>query len=80
MEYNTQKELYLTLLPVFRVKRRLMSRTKYPNTSDGEIWQYLTIKKWKNSINLTISDMVNDIIMADVEDINNFIGGKNEKR
>ena len=70
MEYLSQKELYIALLPVFRVKKRLNSVTKYPNTKNSDIWTYLTINKWKNSIGLTISDMVNDIILVDVNDVN----------
>jgi len=77
MEYTNQKELYIALLPAFSVKRRLNSITKYPNIKNSDIWRYLAESKWKYSINLTISDMVNDIIMVDVNDINQFIqGGK----
>ena len=76
MEYANQKELYLALLPAFSVKQRLNSITKYPSTKNSDIWKYLTIHKWKNSIGLTISDMVNDIIMVDVTEVNNFVGGK----
>ena len=76
MEYTNQKELYLALLPAFSVKKRLNSITKYPNTKNNDIWHYLTINKWKKSVGLTISDMVNDIIMVDVNEVNRFIGGK----
>ncbi len=75
MEYNSQKELYIALLPVFNVKRRLSSITKYPNTKNSDIWQYLVDNKWRHSIGLTISDMVNDIIMVDMNDVNKN-GGK----
>ena len=70
MEYTNQKELYIALLPVFNVKKRLNSITKYPNTKNSEIWTYLVNHKWKGSVGLTISDMVNDIIMVDVNDVN----------
>ena len=76
MEYKSQVELYLALLPAFSVKRRLNSITKYPNIKNSDIWKYLTLSKWKNSIGLTLADMVNDIIMVYVSDINHFIGGK----
>jgi len=76
MEYTNQKELYIALLPAFSVKRRLNSITKFPNTQNSDIWKYLAEKKWKYSLNLTISDMVNDIIMVDINDVNHFLGGK----
>ena len=76
MEYKSQEELYLALLPAFNVKKRLNSITKYSNVKNSDIWKYLTLSKWKNSIGLTLADMVNDIIMVDVSGINHFIGGK----
>ena len=71
MEYNNQKELYMALIPAFNVKHRLMQVKKYKAT-DKEIWTYLTNSKWKNSHNLTISEVVNDIINVDEELINNY--------
>lgn len=76
MEYMNQKELYIALAPAFMVKKRLNSITKYSHITNGDIWKYLAVHKWKNSIGLTIADMVNDIILVDSEDINRFIGGK----
>lgn len=76
MEYTTQKELYLSLLPVFKVKKRLLKNTKYNSITEKDIWKYLAMNKWQNSINLTLSDIVNDIIIVDAKNIENFIGGK----
>ena len=68
MEYTSQKELYLALLPVFKVKKRLLSISKY-NINNEDIWKYLADNKWKNSYNLTISEVVNDIITIEPEKI-----------
>ena len=76
MEYNNLKELYIALLPAFNVKRRLNSITKYPNTKNSDIWQYLVNNKWKHATGLTIFDMVNDIIMVDINDVNKNGGQK----
>ena len=76
MEYTSQKELYLSLLPVFNVKRRLLLYGKYNNITNEDIWKYLSVTKWKNSINLTISDMVSDIINLDDKCINKIKGEK----
>ena len=73
MEYANQLELYLALLPVFNVKKRLLSITNNKDITNEDIWKYLIITKWKNSHNLTISEIVNDIIMLDV---NNIEGAK----
>ena len=79
MEYTSLKELYLNLLPVFNVKQRLISFSKYTGISNKDIWEYLTINKWKKSVGLTISDMINDIIIVDEDDIYKFKEVENEK-
>ena len=68
MEYTSQKELYLALLPAFNVKKRLISINKY-DISNEDIWKYLINTKWKNSFNLTISEVVNDIITVEPDKI-----------
>jgi hypothetical protein len=80
MDYKTQKELYLALIPAFNVKKRLLSITKY-DISNRDIWTYLTNSKWKSSINLTLSEVANDIINVEPDKIYKFKGeNKNEKR
>jgi len=66
MEYTSQLALYQALIPVFNVKRRLVSITENNNISNQDIWKYLATTKWKHSHNLTISEIVNDIIMLDI--------------
>ena len=68
MEFTSQKQLYLKLLPVFNVKKRLLSITKHKNITNENIWLYLAQTKWKHSNNLTISEMIND-------EIEKYIGG-----
>lgn len=74
MEFTSQKELYLALIPVFNAKKRLLSITDY-NISNEDIWIYLINNKWKNSYNLSISEVVNDIITVDAEIINRYKEG-----
>ena len=74
MDYSSQLELYQALLPVFNVKRRLLEYAKYTNITNNDIWHYLSTNKWKNSHNLTISEIVNDIILIDAHDIIKFKG------
>ena len=67
MEFTSQQQLYNKLLPVFNVKKRLIKNTEYNDITNQDIWYYLIEHKWKNSYNLTISDIVNDIITLDLE-------------
>ena len=43
---------------------------------DEEIWKYLAKNKWCNCIDLSLAEIVNDIITIDVYSINNITGGK----
>ena len=69
MEYSSQLELYRALLPVFNVKLRLLKYNNFNDITNNDIWKYLSINKWKYSQNLTIAEIVNDIILIDAADI-----------
>lgn len=75
MEFTSEKDLYIKLLPVFNVKKRLTSITKYQHITNEFIWQYLKETKWKKSYNLTISEIVNDIITIDINKVDTYYGG-----
>jgi len=73
MEYTSQYELYNKLLPVFKAKNRLIKYSKYQNITNENIWFYLIETKWKKAHNLTIAEIVNDIITLDLEEINQHL-------
>ena len=64
-EYKSQEELYQGLIPAIHVKLKLLKRGNYNMITENDIWNYLRESKWKNSINLTLSDMVQDILHTD---------------
>lgn len=68
-EYKTQLDLYKGLIPALNVKLRLLKNKNYTNIKKEDIWNYLKETKWKTSINLTLADMVQDIIHTDNEEI-----------
>ncbi|MBR3162208.1 MAG: hypothetical protein IKF19_06730 [Bacilli bacterium] len=76
-EYKSQLELYKNLIPALNVKIRLLKKSNYNHISKKDIWNYLKNNKWNSSINLTISEMVNDIIHADNKEIDIY---KNKNR
>ena len=79
MEFATKEELYQTLLPVFEVKKRLLSITKYQSITNIDIWNYLIKNKWLNSHNLMLQEIVNDIITVEPEKVLNIMEEYNEK-
>ena len=72
MEFTSLQQLYRKLLPAFNVKKRLIKNSKYKNITNENIWKYLSETKWKNSCNLSLPEMINDIITVDLEDIINY--------
>ena len=70
MEFTSQQELYQKIQPAFNVKKRLIQNSEYKDITNQDIWQYLIETKWKTAQNLTISDIVNDIITLDLEKVN----------
>ncbi|MBQ8193061.1 MAG: hypothetical protein IJZ46_03215 [Bacilli bacterium] len=72
MNYKSQEELFNTLRGAFLVKIRLI-KDKYDYIKIVDIWNYLKINKWCKDKNLTISEMVNDIINVDADKIDIFI-------
>ena len=72
MEFRSQKELYLNLVPALNVKMKLLKRNKMDDITKEDIWNYLRDNKWKNSVDLTLSDMVNDIIHVDNNEVSNY--------
>ena len=75
MEFKSLQQLYIKLIPAFNVKKRLILNSKYKEITNENIWSYLTENKWRTAKNLSLSDMINDIITADLEEINNYMEG-----
>jgi len=76
-EYRSQKELYLNLIPALNVKIKLLRRSNYKDITREDVWNYLRDNKWKYSVDLTLADMVQDIIHVDNLEISSFIRNKN---
>ena len=75
MEYNSQLELFKSLIPAFNVKKRLQKYEKYSFT-EKDIWLYLANSKWRYATGLTIADMANDIITLDLKLLTNHKEGE----
>lgn len=70
--YSNIKELFNDLKPAFNVKLRLIKKD-YDYITRNDIWNYLKINKWCKDVNLTISEMVDDIIMVDIDKVDRFL-------
>ena len=79
--YASVKELFDILKPAFNVKLRLIKKD-YDYITKNDIWNYLKINKWCKDVGLTISEMVDDIIMVDIDKVDRFLKEyiKNQER
>ena len=78
MEYNSERELFEDLKGAFKVKLRMIEG-KYDNISMLDIYDYLKLNKWRYAKNLTISEIVNDIIDVDIAKVEDYIESRKEE-
>ena len=69
LDYKTEQDLYQGLIPALNVKIKYLKKNKIKDITKEDIWNYLKETKWKNSIDLTLADMVQDIIHTPNGDI-----------
>ena len=77
-EYKSQLELYQGLIPALNVKVKYLKRANNKEITKEDIWNYLKETKWKNSIDLTLADMVQDILHTDNSELISY-ENKNKK-
>ena len=63
VKFDNLNELYERVIPCLELKVKLLKEQNIEITRD-DIWNYLS-NKWKNSKNLTLFDIVNDIMILD---------------
>ena len=80
LEFSSLEELYNRLKPALRSKQRELNEYGYGYLKIEDIWNYLKESVWKNSINLSLNEMVSDILSVDNELVDAYFKEKlNEK-
>ena len=77
-EYKSQEELYKGLIPALNVKIKYLKKNKIKDITKEDIWNYLKETKWKNSIDLTLADMVQDILHTNSSEIISYKNNNKE--
>lgn len=70
IEFKDVNELYKRVMPALKLKKRLLLK-KGVKIKEIDIFEYLAKEKWSKGFNLSLNDIVNDIINVDD---NVFIG------
>ena len=65
-------DLYKRVLPALNCKVRELKRAGVDNIEKEDIWNYLLKVKWVSAVGLNLSDMVNDILKIDEDDLIKF--------
>lgn len=60
--FNSIKELYKRVLPALSAKVSELKRSKINYITEEEIWDYLRYNYWTKKSNLTLGEIVNDIL------------------
>ncbi|MDD2625696.1 MAG: hypothetical protein GX032_03375 [Tenericutes bacterium] len=71
-EFGSLKELYIKIRPALILKKDELHKQGMKQIVEADIWNYLKKKKWMNTIDLSLSEMVNDILELDSEELDIF--------
>lgn len=67
-EFHSLDDLYKRVYPALLARKNELKRSGYLIETKN-IWDYLSQVKWKNSKNLMLSDIVNDIMKVEYDEI-----------
>jgi len=62
LEFSSLEELYNHIKPALKAKQCEMKRNGYDYIKIEDIWNYFKEVKWKKASDLSISEMVSDIL------------------
>lgn len=66
---KTMANLYQKVLPALRSKRKELQTKNLGFITEKEIWDYLRLDKWPKEGDLTLFDIVDDILNMKEEDL-----------
>ncbi len=75
-EFTSLEELYNRLKPALEAKRIQMKRNGFNYIRIEDIWNYLKEIKWKKARDLSLYEMVDDVLNIDDIVIDSYIRGK----
>lgn len=76
LEFNNLSELYERLKPALRTKKNEMNRRGFTYIRLEDIWNYLKEVKWKRASDLSLHEMVSDVLNTHDETIDAYLKQK----
>ena len=62
IKFNSVNELYARVLPALKSKKKELVRNKIKYIDEKEIWNLLSTNTWGKEKDLTLADIVDDIL------------------
>ncbi|MDD3187283.1 MAG: post-transcriptional regulator [Bacilli bacterium] len=76
MEFSSLVELYNHIKPALVTRKNEIALLEKAYINESDIWNYLKEIKWRSSKNLSLSEMVDDILNTEVYVIDNYLKEK----
>ncbi len=76
LEFKSLKELYNRIRPALDTKASEMKRAGYSYIKEEDIWNYLKEIKWKKASDLSLHEMINDVLNTDNDTIDRYLKEK----
>ena len=76
IEFNSLQELYERIKPALITKQSEMKRNGFDYIRVEDIWNFFKEVKWKKANNLSLSEMVSDILNTSDELIDRYLKQK----
>lgn len=75
-KFNSVTELYKRVLPALRSKKKELIINKLGFITEKDIWDFLRENKWSKEANLTLFDIVNDILTVEESSLVQYMKAK----
>ncbi len=71
--FSSLESLYERLIPALRSKKKELHQNHMIYLSEKDIWKFCYETKWKKGKDLTLADLVDDILNSDNNQIDEYI-------
>ena len=78
-QFKSVPELYRRVMPALKTRHRELERKKLGFITEQDIWNYLRRAKWARDAELTLFDVVDDILNVPDENLLEYIRPKLQK-
>ena len=80
MKFRSANELYKKLLPALATKVADLRRNNIKHIKEEDIWQYLKKHYWVKSKELSLNEVVNDILSTPNDELISYMADNNNEK